>query len=96
MVSEKVDSIICNQPDYSPAILLDEFWINLGDSLNKQNEVCVRLNGPSTQNPESIGFFRHPQKFDAQLTTWKFNLLKSHFLTTYRPVMPSCGAEFIP
>ena len=87
MVSEKSDSIICIQPDYSPAILLDEFWINLGDSLNKQNEVCVRLNGPSTQNPEPIGFAIHKNLMLKQ-PPGSLRSLQSHFLRTYRPVMP--------
>ena len=87
VVSEKSDSIICIQPDYSPAVLLDEFWINLGDSLNKQNEVCVRLNGPSSQNPEPIGFAIHKNLMLKQ-PPGSLRSLKSHFLTTYRPVMP--------
>ena len=85
-VSEgKTDSIICIQPDYSPAILLDEFWIKLGDSLNKENRVCVRFNGLNTQNPEPIGFAIHKDLAIRQASE-SINFFKSHFLTSYRPV----------
>ena len=86
VVSEKIDSIICIQPDFSPAILLDEFWMKLGDSLNKQMRF-VRSNGPSTQNPEPIGFAIHKNLMLKQ-PPGSLRSLKSHFLTTYRPVMP--------
>ena len=84
--SAKFDSVICIQPDYSPAILLNEFWIKIEDSLNEQNEVCVRFIGSDTQNPEPIGFAIHKNLLLRQ-APGSLNSFKRHFLTRYRPAM---------
>lgn len=87
VVSEKIDSIICIQPDFSPAILLDEFWIKLGGSLSRQDEVCIRFTGPDAHNSAPVGFAIHKNLMLKQ-PAGSLMSFKSHFLTTYTPVMP--------
>lgn len=82
LYKNNIESIVYIEPDFSPARLLDEFWIELGSALKQERESCIFFNCCQAEEKRPIGFAVNKKLIQEQMND-DFPLFKKELIRNY-------------